>query len=329
MSDIIESLKKVPLFKNLPSELMVQLSGKVKKKSLPKGTVLFQEGERGDALYIIKQGQIQVFVKNMHGQDVVLNQFGPGDSFGEMSLVDQQPRSASAVANSKVELFKLCKQDFLLLMNQNPAFALAIMRDISSKLRFAAIYIEKATEWNQHIAKGEYQKAISEMQSPSIADGSQSDDTRARAFLSSFFQVVEGVKEREDKLKREVQQLNIKINKVKKTRQVAEITETEYFQELQKRAREFKEHKRALQEFAPKVALLPPKIFLFVIPRETRNLRPTNKRFLVSLEMTNKQVRSKFLKSPQKSAIDVGGLVGWWVGGLVDQKANLLALGAH
>ncbi|MDQ4075802.1 MAG: cyclic nucleotide-binding domain-containing protein [Chloroflexota bacterium] len=237
MPDFIETIKKVSVFQNLADDLIPELDSKLERQSLAAGTVLFREGDQGDCLYIINHGHVQISTRSAQGKEVILNQFGPGDSLGELSLLDRQPRSATAMAITPVELFKFDRDDFMALIARDPAFALSLMQDLSSKLRFTVTLIQLATEWNQYIARGDYTRALSEMQRVETShEVAPSEAARVRAFLTSFFQLVEGVREREETLKREVRQLRIEIDEAKKVAKVAAITETDYFQRLKERA---------------------------------------------------------------------------------------------
>lgn len=246
MDYIMQSLKSLSLFADLSEDSLHQLAHKLEEQTLPAGHVLFHRGDPGDSLYLVRDGRVKVYVENMHGEELVLNQFGAGESFGEMAIVDQRPRSASAKTLEASILLKLERGDFLDVLRGHPSFAIDIIRDISGKLRFAAAYLQKATEWSQKIAAGDYSFALNEIQSMESTVGSngQTDASRASAFLAAFFQMTKGVQEREENLKRQVQELRIEIDRTKAAMQVSEITETQYFQQLQKKAREIRNNKR-------------------------------------------------------------------------------------
>ena len=242
MELLADTLKKIPLFEGLSDEIISELSEKLEKHELQKNDILFHKGDPGDALYIVEQGRLKVIAKNIHGEEVVLNQFGAGESFGEMSLVDEQPRSATAVALTPIKLLRLNRDDFLAVMAQDSSFALDIIRDLSAKLRFAGTYIQRAMEWSQYIAEGDYRYALREIEEAQslVEESEQSDEDRARSFLAAIFKMIEGVKKREEALQLQVQRLRIKIDENRRASDVAEITETEYFQSLQQRAKELR-----------------------------------------------------------------------------------------
>ena len=90
-------LNKIPLFKSLSDSDLKSLSECVRLQSLKKGQTLFQKGDEGSSLYIIKQGTIKIVLPSRLGDEVIVTIFSKGDFFGEMALFDGQPRSADAL----------------------------------------------------------------------------------------------------------------------------------------------------------------------------------------------------------------------------------------
>lgn len=108
--------------------------------------LLFQEGDAGDALYLVVRGRIKIFTRNALGEVTVLQHLGPGAHFGEMALIDQRPRSASAMAIDELTLLVLKREDFQSVMVQHPALALAVMQDMATKLRATTAYVHKTNQ---------------------------------------------------------------------------------------------------------------------------------------------------------------------------------------
>jgi CRP-like cAMP-binding protein len=160
-----------------------------------------------------------------------------------MSLVDGRPRSATIQALNPVKLLILRQESFLNTLLHHPTFVLELLRDISNKLRFAATYIQKVTEWSQYIAEGNYTYAMREIEEAQsmVGQDGQSDEDRARSFLAAIFKMIEGVRKREEALQLQVHRLRIKIDENRRASDVAQITESDYFQTLQQRARELRE----------------------------------------------------------------------------------------
>src|SRR4051794_13191748 len=91
-----ELLAKVPLFSTLDARELEALAERVDELHEPAGTVLFHAGDPGDALYVVIDGVVEVFVVNPTGERIVMERAGEGQFFGEISLLDSGPRSASA-----------------------------------------------------------------------------------------------------------------------------------------------------------------------------------------------------------------------------------------
>jgi len=102
-------------------------------KSLPKG-LIFREGDRGDTMYVIRSGTVKI-TKNMYGVMVRLAELGPGDYFGEMSLFEDVPRSASAIAETPVEADILDRNTLAERLAEKPELAMALLRGLSGRLR--------------------------------------------------------------------------------------------------------------------------------------------------------------------------------------------------
>lgn len=241
--DILTILRRTFLFQDLPPALLSQVAEKFQVRRLNKGDVLFRKGDQGDALFMVASGWFKIVSEDEAGNELVFNQCGPGESIGEMSLLDSQPRSAGAVALEQAEVLELNRQAFLDLLAQSPELTLLVIRKISSRLRFASTYLEKAIEWSKRIGDGDYSFLDQLASEEPLAQGT-SDEEKARQFLSTFFNMVKGVKEREDNLKRELQKLTLQIDEARRKREVEEITQTEFYAQLRAKARELRQ-KRA------------------------------------------------------------------------------------
>ena len=231
---MVSTLKRLPLFAGLSKEAIADLVEKLEERSLVEGELLFHKGDPGEALYIISTGWVKIVTVNARGEEVILNQCGPREAIGEMSLVDQEPRSASVVALSPVEMFVLKRDDFLEVLDQQPTLALDVMRNFSARLRYNTTYIEKIIELSERVAEGDYSFAMDEILTTqsSILDASQSDEARAGALLAAFFRAVKGVKEREEKLQQQLQQLTVEIDEAKRRQDFEQLTQSAFFADL-------------------------------------------------------------------------------------------------
>ena len=117
---ILKQLSKVELVRSLPPEDMEDVLLCVHPVVLPAGTVIFRQGEQGDALYFVDEGEVDICVPNQGSGQKRVALLGPGQSFGEMALLTGEPRTASAVALSDVELLKIDKEHFDELIDKSP-----------------------------------------------------------------------------------------------------------------------------------------------------------------------------------------------------------------
>ena len=98
------------------------------------GGVIFREGEQADELFVIKSGYVRIQIGNRVMADLTAD-----DIFGEMALIDSEPRSATAVAVTDVELVPISEKQFLFLVGQTPHFALKVMRALAQRLRLTRV----------------------------------------------------------------------------------------------------------------------------------------------------------------------------------------------
>ena len=205
---------------------------------LADGEVLFRRGDIGDAFYVIDTGQIRIFTLDEEGRELTLNILGAGEAFGELALVDKSPRSASASAVGPTTLRRLSQQDFLAGVHTSPQLSEIVTRLLSQRTRHMTDYIEWLGQWARLVAEGKYDQAMK---------GIQDADTSDRALTAvadAVENMVKAVREREERLKKEVAQLRIQIDEKKRKKQVEEITETDYFQQLTRRARDLRQSAR-------------------------------------------------------------------------------------
>ncbi|MEM7031945.1 MAG: hypothetical protein AAF629_20490, partial [Chloroflexota bacterium] len=123
---------------------------------------------------------------------------------------------------------------------KQPQFALSLIDQMANRLRFANTYINVSTEWFQRIALGDYdfvENRVKEEQSSVVLSVTQTYAAKATAFLSAFFKMTNEIKLREERLKEQLNTLTIEIDEAKRHRAVAEITDSDFFQQLRKTAR--------------------------------------------------------------------------------------------
>jgi CRP/FNR family transcriptional regulator, cyclic AMP receptor protein len=94
------------------------------------GSVIFREGDEAHELFVVKKGEVRIQIGNR-----TVSQLSADSIFGEMALIDNEPRSATAIALSDVELVPVSERQFLFLVSQTPYFALKVMRVLAQRLR--------------------------------------------------------------------------------------------------------------------------------------------------------------------------------------------------
>lgn len=138
---MIELLHTVPLFSKLNMNQLESISAICTKKSFKSGTVLFHEKELGSVFYIVHSGSVKIYTAGSTGEEKILSLMKPGDSFGELSLIDGKPRSATARTLEDSVLISISGQDFIKLLRTHFDISLGIMQELSTRLR----------ESNQHV----------------------------------------------------------------------------------------------------------------------------------------------------------------------------------
>ena len=135
VQDVAQLLAQVAIFGVASPAELEQLAAQSYPRRLSKGQVLFVEGEPADAMYVVRSGRVKVLVGSQRGDELVLAVLGPGDSFGELSLVDGSPRSAGAEAVDDVQLVCLPAPAVQRLLASSAAVSLAMAQELAELLR--------------------------------------------------------------------------------------------------------------------------------------------------------------------------------------------------
>ena len=133
----IEFLATVPLFKSLDGAELARFAELVREKSYPKGSVILFEDDPGDSLFLVRDGRVKVVLVAEDGREVILGLLGVGEHFGELSLIDDQPRSAHVIAMEESTLLVLRRDDFRRRVEASPQVAWSLLAELSRRLRRA------------------------------------------------------------------------------------------------------------------------------------------------------------------------------------------------
>ena len=185
--DRVSWLKSVEIFADTPDDVLEHIAAVLREEHVAAGETFIREGDTGDCMYIIKDGDVQIGVKNAPAMYL-----GAGEVVGEMSLLDSDPRSASVTALCDIHLLGLDKATFDALMAERAEIALHVVRMLVRRLR-----------------------------------------------------------QRNEMLQSEVHDLRVEIDRITQARQVAEITDNEFFADLQSRAAQMRRRRRHGQDDSP------------------------------------------------------------------------------
>lgn len=133
----VAMLAQVALFEHLGAEDLRQIAEVIDLRTLRAGDVLFHAGEPGEALYLVRSGEIELYIRDTVGQKIPLAITCTGQLFGELALLDQGPRTATAVALTDAELLELDRDDLIVLFRKSPTAALHLLAGMGHMTRKA------------------------------------------------------------------------------------------------------------------------------------------------------------------------------------------------
>ncbi len=130
-------LQQVPLFARVPAPDLAPLADRLILRKFRAGQSVFHQGDEGTSLYVIKSGRVKIALISDEGRELLVALLQEGDFFGELSLLDSHPRSATALALTDTETYVLTREDFLTFLRRSPETALAVAGAIAERLRQA------------------------------------------------------------------------------------------------------------------------------------------------------------------------------------------------
>lgn len=232
--DILQKIRETNFFKELSDDASAAVADKASMRKFAPNEAMMRKGDPADSFFVILEGHLKIVTTDAKGDEIIINKVGPGESIGELALVDDRPRSAGVIALDDVEALELTKEAFFDLLNQRLDVSLGVMRGFSNRLRFSTTYIEKVIDWSQKTAEGDY--TFLEQTQP-ITNSAGSDDAKAAQLLSAFYSMVRKVKAREENLKQELERLTFEIDQERRKREFDEITGTEFYAKLKEQAK--------------------------------------------------------------------------------------------
>ena len=131
----LEALRSVPLFASLDDDAAKELRSLLREKTVPADTPLFNQGDKGNAMYLIESGRVRISIRDEDEHELTLAELAQGDFFGEMSIIDGRQRSADARVLEEARLAVLSRDDFLRLVRTKPDIALEMLSALTDRLR--------------------------------------------------------------------------------------------------------------------------------------------------------------------------------------------------
>lgn len=130
------------LFRGLAAATIDEIVALSNRRTFEEGAVVFLRGDAGDSLYGVVTGKVRISVSGPGGKEVFLNIMEPGDSFGEIALLDGQPRTAAATTLTQTELLIIQREQFLALLRKEPALALHLIQQLCQRARWTSELME-------------------------------------------------------------------------------------------------------------------------------------------------------------------------------------------
>ncbi len=151
LSDEAQSLARVPLFKKLEPHELEHLAEEVDQVNYKAGETIFNEHDRGDALYILEEGTVRIWVYDEDVKEVTLAELKPGDFFGELAVLDRGERSSSATAITDIHLHRLSSDDFQQFLIDHPDAAIDVICEIAQRMRQTNLLVSQRASRNINV----------------------------------------------------------------------------------------------------------------------------------------------------------------------------------
>ena len=230
-------LRHARIFETTPDAALVPLADMAEELVVAAGQQIFTRGDPGDRMYVIAAGRVRV-----HDGDLLLNYLDVGDAFGELSIFDSEPRSASVTTVQETTVLCLRQVPLHALVSVNPEVAHGIIgvlchhlrnrvRDVVEDYSYIS-QVRQLTVAAHAVEDGTYEPEL-------VAEVTQRADALGQ-LARTFQRMADEVQARERQLRSQIQELRIEIDRTRQARQVSEITESDYFQQLRRSAEELR-----------------------------------------------------------------------------------------
>ena len=148
LSDEAQSLARVPLFKRLEPHELEKLAEEIDQVDYKAGEVIFNEHDHGDALYVVEEGSVRIWVTDEDLNEVTLAELQPGQFFGELAVLDRGERSSSATAITDAHLHRLSSDDFQKFLTEHADCAIDVICEIGARMRQTNLLVSQRVSRN-------------------------------------------------------------------------------------------------------------------------------------------------------------------------------------
>ncbi len=131
-------LENIPLFSGLSQQALAKIEQHSSVKSCKKHTIVINQDDETYTLYVILSGSVKVYISGEDGREVVLNHQTAGDYFGDLAMIDKQPRVASVMTTEPSKFMLISREDFMSCLSENPDIAINLIRPMTSRMRMLA-----------------------------------------------------------------------------------------------------------------------------------------------------------------------------------------------
>src|SRR6266566_84748 len=150
-SDEADSLSRIPLFKRLTPEELEQLAEEVDQVKYDPDETIFNEQDKGDALYVVETGSVRIWVLDEDVKPVTLKELESGEFFGELAVLDRGPRSTNATAIVETTLHRLSSDDFQKFLMEHPDVAIDVICEIGARMRQTNVLVSQRATRNINV----------------------------------------------------------------------------------------------------------------------------------------------------------------------------------
>src|SRR3954469_5241420 len=151
LTEEAQSLAHIPIFRRLEPHELERLAEEVDQVNYKAGETIFNEHDRGDALYILEEGSVRIWIYDEDVKDVTLAELKPGDFFGELAVLDRGERSSSATAITDIHLHRLSSDDFQKFLIDHPDASIDVICEIAHRMRQTNLLVTQRASRNINV----------------------------------------------------------------------------------------------------------------------------------------------------------------------------------